>query len=103
MFCIHFHFCSYNLPSMTNIQEINFFLFCLFFAALTVFVVVQVDSLKATSLTGRFSKPINQTSNSSSTTTSTQVPANDQQKVILDEVPEDDDGVSRQTIILIYF
>lgn len=73
------------------------------FAALTVFVVVQVDSLKATSLTGRFSKPINQTSNSSSTTTSTQVPANDQQKVILDEVPEDDDGVSRQTIIFEIF
>jgi hypothetical protein len=81
---------------MTNIQEINFFLSI--FAALTVFVVVQVDSLKATSLTGRFSKPLNQTSNSNSTTTSTQVPVSDRLKEILEEVPEDDDGVSGQII-----
>lgn len=86
---------------MTNIQEIKIVFLSIFFAALTAFVVVQVDSLKATSLTGRFSKQANQTSNSSTTTSTTQAPANDRLREILDEVPEDDDGVSGHSFVFL--
>lgn len=68
----------------------------LILTALTVFVVVQVDSLRATSLihAGKFSKLLNTSSTTSTTASpSSEAPSNDRLRELLDEVPEDEEGV----------
>ncbi|KAG5678666.1 hypothetical protein PVAND_008319 [Polypedilum vanderplanki] len=70
----------------------------LILTALTVFVV-HVESLRATSLihAGKFTKLLNATNNSnnnnSTTTSSTTEGSADRLRAILDELPDDDDGV----------
>jgi hypothetical protein len=65
-------------------------------SALTVFYVVQVESLKATSLihAGRFTKASNATTTTtppSSSSSSSESPSKDRLREILDEMPDDDD------------
>lgn len=65
-----------------------------FILALTVFYVVHVESLKATSLihAGKFSKLHNTTSSSTTTAlpTSSEEPSSDRLRALLDELPDDD-------------
>lgn len=76
-------------------------------SALTVFYVVQVESLKATSLihAGRFTKAANTTttsttppsSSSTSSSSSSESPSKDRLRAILDEMPDEDGDVRENT------
>lgn len=89
-------YASWKVSIRTN--SFSFF-FIDVYPALTVFVVVQVDSLRATSLihAGKFTKLLNTSSTSSTTaspSTSSEAPSSDRLRELLEELPDDEEGVS---------